>query len=88
MIEYIEAHLDTDLTLAKLAAVAGFSPSHFKRLFRRAVGIPARRFVLEGKKNLIEMALETRFAHPSHMDATLGVQNMVPVWVPDHVLRS
>lgn len=79
VLEYIEANLDRDLTLAELAGVAGFSLSHFKPLFRQAVGMPAHRFVLErrverararlleGAGNLTDIALETGFAHPSHM---------------------
>jgi AraC family transcriptional regulator len=79
VIEYIEAHLDQNLSLAELAAVAGFSMSHFKSLFRQTVGMPAHRFVLErrverararlieGKKSVTEIALEAGFAHPSHM---------------------
>jgi AraC family transcriptional regulator len=78
VIEYIEAHLDQDLTLAELARVAGFSVSHFKPLFRAAVGMPAHRFVLERRVErararlvaggrITEVALETGFAHPSHM---------------------
>ena len=79
VLAYIEAHLATDLGLAELAAVAGFSPSHFKVLFRQAVGMPVHRFVverrverararlIEGKASTIEIALETGFAHPSHM---------------------
>ena len=47
VIDYIEAHLDADLTLTELANVAGFSLSHFKPLFRKSVGLPAHRFVLE-----------------------------------------
>ncbi|MEO7732536.1 MAG: AraC family transcriptional regulator [Kofleriaceae bacterium] len=79
VLAYIEAHLATDLGLAELAAVAGFSPSHFKLLFTQAVGVPVHRFVverrverarlrlLEGKASSIEIALDTGFAHPSHM---------------------
>lgn len=79
VLEYIEAHLDEDLTLAELAAVAGFSVSHFKPLFKQAVGAPAHRFVLErrverarvrlleGKQSIVDIAQETGFAHPSHM---------------------
>ena len=79
VIDYIDAHLDQDLTLAELAAVAGFSPSHFKALFRQATGTPVHRFVLErrverarlhlleGRLSVTEVALETGFAHPSHM---------------------
>jgi AraC family transcriptional regulator len=79
VIEYIETHLDQDLTLAELASVAGFSLSHFKPLFRQAVGMPVHRFVLdrrverarlrllEGGRSMTEIALEAGFAHPSHM---------------------
>jgi len=79
VLEYIEAHLDEDLALAELAGVAGFSLSHFKPLFRQAVGMPAHRFVLErrverarirlleGGSSLTDIALDTGFSHPSHM---------------------
>jgi AraC family transcriptional regulator len=77
--DYIEANLDQDLRLAELAAVAGFSVSHFKQLFGQAVGMPVHRFVLarrverarqllgEGKLTHTEIALEAGFAHASHM---------------------
>lgn len=79
VIEYIEAHLERDLSLAELAAVAGFSVSHFKPLFRQAAGMPVHRFVLErrverarqrlaeGKLSMTEIALEAGFCHSSHM---------------------
>jgi AraC family transcriptional regulator len=79
VIEYVDAHLDQDLTLAELAAVAGFSPSHFKALFKQATGTPVHRFVLErrverarlrlleGRHSITEVALEAGFAHPGHM---------------------
>lgn len=34
VLDYIEAHLDRDLTLAELAGVACLSPSHFSRAFK------------------------------------------------------
>jgi len=79
VVEYIEAHLDQDLGLAELAKVAEYSLSHFKPMFRNAVGMPAHQFVierrvqrarinlLEGKKSISEVAVETGFADPSHM---------------------
>jgi AraC family transcriptional regulator len=79
VLEYIESNLDQDLSLAELARVAGFSLSHFKPLFKQAVGMPAHRFVLErrverarqlllnGGRSTTEIALEAGFAHPSHM---------------------
>jgi len=79
VVDYIEAHLDEDLTLADLADVAGFSVSHFKALFRNAAGMPAHRFVMHrrveracahlarGGMSTMDIALATGFAHPSHM---------------------
>jgi AraC family transcriptional regulator len=79
VLDYIEAHLDHDLTLAELATVAGFSVSHFKPLFKQAVGAPVHRYVverrverarllvLEGRRSLADIALATGFTHQSHM---------------------
>jgi AraC family transcriptional regulator len=79
VLEYIEANLEQDLTLAELAGVAGFSLSHFKALFREAAGVPVHRFVLErrverarvllleGKMSATDIALEAGFTHSSHM---------------------
>lgn len=81
--EYIEAHLDRDLSLQELAAVAGFSLSHFKTLFRHATGQPVHQFVLDRRieraRHLLqttalsttEIALQTGFAHPSHLSRCL-----------------
>lgn len=38
-IAYMEQHLEEQLTLADIAAHAGFSPYHFHRLFRKEVGM-------------------------------------------------
>jgi AraC family transcriptional regulator len=77
--EYIDAHLDEDLSLTELARVAGFSVSHFKPLFKRAVGVPvhryvveqrverARRLILKGGLTMADVALEAGFTHQSHM---------------------
>ena len=79
VIDYIETHLDRDLSLAELAAVANFSVSHFKPLFKNATGVSAHRFVMErraerarlllarGHLSATEVALATGFAHSSHM---------------------
>jgi AraC family transcriptional regulator len=44
--DYIEAHMDEDLTLARLCAVACMSPYHFARLFKRSTGLSPHRFVV------------------------------------------
>jgi len=43
---YIQQNLDTDLTLAELAAVVCMSPYHFARLFKGSTGVPPHRFVV------------------------------------------
>jgi AraC family transcriptional regulator len=79
VIDYVEAHLDRELTLAELAGVAGFSVSHFKALFKQAIGVPVHRYVLErrverarvllleARRGTTEIALEAGFSHASHM---------------------
>jgi AraC family transcriptional regulator len=79
VLDYIEAHLDHDLTLGELATVAGYSLSHFKPLFKHAVGMPVHRYVIErrvararelvlaGTHSMAEIAVETGFTHQSHM---------------------
>jgi AraC family transcriptional regulator len=46
VLAYIEDHLDADLTLEDLAAVAHLSPYHFARQFRAATGLPPHQFVI------------------------------------------
>ena len=76
---YVEGHLDQDLSLARLAGVAGVSASHLKTLFRRTMGLPVHAYVVQRRvqraKELLrrgelpasQVALEAGFAHQSHM---------------------
>src|SRR3569833_1664415 len=77
--DYIRANLDRDLSLEELANIAGFSVSHFKPLFRHAVGLPVHRYVVEcrverarqlllqGDRAMSEIALVAGFCHQTHM---------------------
>lgn len=38
VIEYIEAHYNEDITREQMAALAGVSPEHFSRTFRKSIG--------------------------------------------------
>jgi len=79
VMEYVEEHLDRDLSLARLAGVAGVSASHLKTLFRRSTGLPvhayvvqrrverARALLVRGELPASQVALEAGFAHQSHM---------------------
>jgi AraC family transcriptional regulator len=79
LIEFIEAHLDRDLSLTQLADVASISVSHLKVLFRRSFGIPVHQYVIRrrveharsllaiGELSISQVALAAGFAHQSHM---------------------
>lgn len=77
--DYIEAHLDQDLSLARLAGVAGLSDSHLTVQFKRATGMAvhayvvrrrverARTLLLQRDRPASQVALEAGFSHQSHM---------------------
>ena len=81
VLDYIETHLERDLTLAELAAVACLSPSHFSRAFKQAVGAGPHRYTVrrrvERAKDLLRgtgdslagIAAATGFADQSHFTA-------------------
>jgi AraC family transcriptional regulator len=76
---YIEENLARDVSLADLAAVAGLSVTHFKRLFRESAGLPVHQYLIrrrvEHAKCLLgdtelpisRIALEAGFSHQSHL---------------------
>ena len=45
VIDYIERHIDTDLTFTTLSEVASFSPFHFHRIFGAMVGETLNQFI-------------------------------------------
>ena len=47
MRDYVEAHLDDDLSLTVLADVACLSPYHFSRSFKEATGVGPQRYVMQ-----------------------------------------
>ena len=77
--EYIEAYLDEDLSLSRLAKVAEVSASHLKTLFKQSTGVPVHEYVIQrrverakalltqGELPTSQVALEAGFAHQSHM---------------------
>jgi AraC family transcriptional regulator len=76
--DYVEAHLDEDLSLTMLADIACLSPYHFSRSFKQAVGVGPQRNVIrrrvERAKILLRrtreplalIALEAGFGDQSH----------------------
>jgi AraC family transcriptional regulator len=77
--DFVEAHLDDELTLPKIAKVAGLSVAYLTNLFRQTTGQTvhayvmdrrvqrAKRLLLEGRFPLAEVALQCGFAHQSHL---------------------
>jgi AraC family transcriptional regulator len=46
VVEYVEEHLDADLTLEQMAAAARLSAYHFARQFKQATGLPPHQYVI------------------------------------------
>ncbi len=81
VLEYIEAHLDAELSLAELAAVACLSPCHFSRSFKEATGVGPQRYTVQrrverakvllrhGTARLADVAAAVGFADQSHFTA-------------------
>jgi AraC family transcriptional regulator len=78
VVDYIDAAMEGDLTLAAMADVAGMNPFYFARAFRRQFGETPHRFVLrrridrakrllrETETQMVEIALNCGFASQSH----------------------
>ncbi len=81
VLDYIEAHLGQDLTLAELAEVACLSPSHFSRSFKQAMGTGPQRYTVQRRverakalllhtgDSLAGIAAAVGFADQSHLTA-------------------
>jgi len=79
VVDYVTAHLTSNLSLGELAAVAGASISHFSSLFKQSSGLPVHQYVirrrvecalnllLHGASTLSEVAVQAGFADQSHM---------------------
>jgi AraC-like DNA-binding protein len=53
-VEYMKASLLRDVRLKELATVAGLSPSHFGRAFKRSTGLTPHRWILEHRVQLAQ----------------------------------
>lgn len=81
--EYIDSYVDRDLSLERLAAVAGLGMTTFKALFRLSTGQPVHAYVVRkrverarlllarGDLPISQVALAAGFAHQSHMARTM-----------------
>jgi AraC family transcriptional regulator len=79
VIGFIEDNLGCDLSLETIAQAVGLSASHCKTAFRASLGQPIHQYVIqrrverartllcEGRQSISQIALETGFAHQSHL---------------------
>ena len=79
VLAYVHQNLAQDLPLVDLAEIANVSPSHFKVLFRKAVGMPVHQYIIRcrvelavrlitgSQLSLSEIATLAGFANQSHM---------------------
>jgi AraC family transcriptional regulator len=79
VIAHVKGQLTSDLSVERLAATAGVSIPHFRRVFRSAMGVPPHRYVLnerlkrakemlvQGDWPMSKIADECGFASQSHL---------------------
>jgi AraC family transcriptional regulator len=80
VIDYINAHLDKNLSLTELAELAQMSTHYFSQLFKQSTGIAphqyvihcrvkrAKELVFQGKISIAEIAQIVGFANQSHLN--------------------
>ncbi|NEU73413.1 helix-turn-helix transcriptional regulator [Hassallia byssoidea VB512170] len=80
VIEYINAHLQYNLRLAEIAAIAQLSEFYFCRLFKQSMNMSVHQYViqqrverakqllLQGQMPIIDIALACGFANQSHLN--------------------
>jgi AraC family transcriptional regulator len=78
-IDYIHAHLDSDLSMVEIASSVNTGPTHFARLFKTATGISLHQYVIQQRVERAQVLLKTTclpipniasivgFASPSHL---------------------
>lgn len=79
VIDYLQAHLAEDISLDQLAQSINLSPSHLRRLFKQATGLPLHQYLLQlrinrakdllltGSFSVGEVAVAVGFADQSHL---------------------
>ena len=78
VLDYINAHLGSQLRIAEMASLANTSPHHFCELFRRSVGMSPHKYVVsrriahakqllrDGRLDVGDAAFASGFANQSH----------------------
>jgi AraC family transcriptional regulator len=58
-IDYIHAHLNSDLSMVQIAASVNSSPNHFASSFKKAMGISLHQYVIKQRVERAKLLLET-----------------------------
>ena len=74
VIEYVDAHLATRITLVDMAAVAGLSRMHFASQFRVATGLRPHQFLLRRRVEQAEDLLRNTTMSIVEIALTIGFQ--------------
>lgn len=72
VLDFVQAHLEQDLSLEALAQQIGFSPYHFARLFRHTTGASPHQFVLHQRIERARRLLEARDLPLVHVARVCG----------------
>ena len=72
VLDYIGAHLERDLTITELAAVANMSPHHFSLRFKRSVGVAPHQWVVRARVREAERLLRARNMSVAEVALALG----------------
>ena len=60
VIEYIQTHIDKDLTLNKLASLIKISPHYFANLFKQSTGLPPHKYIIQCRLEKAKTLLRQR----------------------------
>ena len=82
VLEFIEAHLTSELTLRAMSSLVDLSPYHFARMFKQTMQTAPHRYLLDrriehaktmlraNEASLLEISLSTGFCNQSHLTST------------------
>ncbi|KAM3113119.1 AraC family transcriptional regulator [Phormidesmis sp. 146-33] len=79
VLDYIQTHLDRDLSLVELAETLNFSPTYFANAFKQAINISPHQYVIQQRVEraklmlsktdlaIVDIALQVGFSSQSHL---------------------
>ena len=69
---YAQAHLDCSVSVAEMAEIAGYHPSHFTKLFQKRFGISPAGFMVQKKTHIAMEQLSATSKPIADISASLG----------------